>query len=98
MLTKSLCKKCYNEHRVRPWDKFRRIDKLTKENYVQKDRTWDRHGRMACVACLDIHLKLKYVKVDGPAPDCCYYLVEQMMLSAQKDSESGAGSAMNDHE
>ena len=79
MLQKWLCKKCYNQHRFRPWDEHRKRDKQTGEVYVQKDRTWAR-GKMYCVALMDCnHRKGVQIRVDGEPPECCYYLLEQTL-------------------
>ena len=94
MLVKAICKLCYDRNRYRSWDKFRRRDKKTGEVYVQKDRSWER-GKMACVALLDMQNKLRWIDVDGSPPECCYYLVEQLMAASEKDSESAVARAMS---
>lgn len=82
MLVKELCKQCYNTHRSRPWEEHRRRDKETGEVYVVKDRTWSR-GIMFCVACMDTRQRKTQIKVAACPPDCCYYLVAQLMKSAE---------------
>ena len=90
MLCKELCKKCYNENRSRPWDKHRKHDKQTGEVYVQKDRTWAR-GIMFCVALMDSRTPSRcQIKVANRPPDCCYYLVEQLMLASRKSQNPEA--------
>jgi len=76
MLQKWLCVRCYDEHRVYPWNDRRNVKK--------KERTWAA-GHMWCVAIMDMtleqkrRLKRQRLKIAEQPPECCYYLLEQTL-------------------
>jgi hypothetical protein len=65
LLNKSLCIKCYNAHRKKPWEK-----------QAAKERSWER-GKIACVA-VNERGPIKMVSIKC-LPDQCYFHLEQVL-------------------